>query len=277
MDKRHRKRKLLGQNFLRSRWLAAKLVGLSSVCAEDVVYEIGPGRGILTVELARRAKKVVAIECDSSLARHLRRRFSSVQNVHIVECDYLNYRLPERNGTFKIVSNVPYGSTAKLMRKLLNDQPLAAEIVLLLQREAALKYSGIAGETLVSLLVKPRFKSEIAYRLRRTDFEPAPNVDSVLLIVTRRQQPFEFPTQDWKAFVRTGFCSWRTNLRLALKRHFSYRTWKRLARELDFPINAKPSELCFEQWQALYRQLIEKRTRTSAVSAKCREYKFKSG
>src|SRR5580765_5988388 len=106
MDKRRQKQKRLGQNFLRSRRLAERLVSLSSIGPADVVYEIGPGRGMLTVELARRAKRVIAVERDPELARQLRRRFAAALNVEIVECDFLQYQVPAPTGRFKVFSSV---------------------------------------------------------------------------------------------------------------------------------------------------------------------------
>jgi 23S rRNA (adenine-N6)-dimethyltransferase len=147
------------------------------------------------------------------------------------------------------------------MLKLLHERPNASEIYLLLQREAAMKYSGQAGETVQSLLAKPFFSFEMLFRPRRTDFDPVPDVDTVFLRVVKLpgsalkgfiQNGTSYA--EWESFVRLGFCSWRPSLRLAFRREFSYRRWKRLARELGFTINARPSEVTFEQWAALFRE-----------------------
>lgn len=262
MDRRRQKQKRLGQNFLRSRRLAERLVALSSIGPADVVYEIGPGRGMLTVELARRAARVIAVERDPGLVRRLRGRFADTTNVEVVECDFLKYRILAATGGFKVFSNVPFGTTARLMRKLLHERPIAAEMYLILQREAAMKYSGSAGETVQSLLAKPFFSFEPLFRLRRTDFDPVPDVDSIFLKVMKLSvsaqtgfAPNRTSYVAWESFVRLGFCSWRPSLRLVLRREFSYRRWKRLSRRLGFAINARPSEVTFEQWAALFHEL----------------------
>src|ERR1043165_8941649 len=106
MEKRQSKRKLLGQNFLKDERLVARLVSLRSIDPEDVRYEIGPGLGIITAELARYAKKVIAIERDPALVSRLRLRFSCVPNVEIVAGDFLRYRI--RLGTgYKVFASVP--------------------------------------------------------------------------------------------------------------------------------------------------------------------------
>ena len=123
-----------------------------------------------------------------------------------------------------------------------------------MQKEAAKKFSGSPRETLFSILAKPFFEFQILYRLRRTDFWPMPKVDSVLLSIKRRARP-RIETQDvasYRDFVQYGFGRWKPNLRLALRHVFAYKQWKRLARELDFPLNATPTELSFEQWLNLY-------------------------
>jgi 23S rRNA (adenine-N6)-dimethyltransferase len=260
MDTRRFRQKRLGQNFLRSPRLARELVNKSLIGRSDLVYEIGPGRGIFTAELARCARRVVAIERDPAFVPLLRRRFADCENVHIVESDFLAFGIRATAG-FKVFANIPFGITARVMRKLLTNRPIAEEIFLILQREAALKYSGAHGETLQSLLAKSRFSFEIVSRLKRTDFEPIPDVDSVFLKITRRTRPL-IEKQDeslYRAFVTRGFCSWRPSARLALKHDFSYGHWKRLSRELKFPLNARPSELTFAQWLGLFRELKSKR------------------
>jgi 16S rRNA A1518/A1519 N6-dimethyltransferase RsmA/KsgA/DIM1 with predicted DNA glycosylase/AP lyase activity len=252
VEKRQRERKLLGQNFLKSERLVQKLISLSTIGNEDVVYEIGPGRGIVTAELARVAKQVVAVEVDAALVRYLRERFRSISNVKIVECDFLQFRIHEKH--FKVFANLPFGITARALSKLLDQQPIADEIFVVLQREAALKYTGNRGETVRSLLAKTRFSLKAIYRFRSDDFDPEPDVNAVLLKIKRLKHD-AVPRHmycEWQHFIRQGFCSWRPNLRIALKNRFSYKQWKHLSRELGFSLSAKPSELRFDQWLELF-------------------------
>jgi 16S rRNA A1518/A1519 N6-dimethyltransferase RsmA/KsgA/DIM1 with predicted DNA glycosylase/AP lyase activity len=95
--------------------------------------------------------------------------------------------------------------------------------------------------------------------LQRSDFRPVPKVGSVLLAIKRRPRPL-LQKQDvtlFRDFVEYGFRRWKPNLKLAYKHAFTYTQWKRMGRELHFPINATPTELAFEQWVELYRRFNE--------------------
>jgi 23S rRNA (adenine-N6)-dimethyltransferase len=266
MKTQHHNQISLAQNFLRSPKLVRRLVGMSSIGPSDTVYEIGPGNGIITAALASVAGHVIAIEKDPKLVRRLRERFRVLDNVEIVEKDFLLYSFSTRPGNgavgppactseYKIFANIPYNITAQILRKILHERSNLAEGYLILQKEAAKRFSGYPRETLFSILAKPFFEFQILARVRRIDFSPVPNVDSVLLSIKRRTHPLieKHDVARYRDFVQYGFGRWKPNLRLAFKKVFSYKQWKRLTRELDIPLNATPTELSFEQWLGLYQ------------------------
>jgi 23S rRNA (adenine-N6)-dimethyltransferase len=274
METRQQSQICLAQNFLRSPKLVRRLVGMSSIGPSDTVYEIGPGNGIITAALASVARQVIAIEKDPKLVRRLRERFRPLDNVEIVEKDFLAYSFNTRarsrvltvarqTGTseYKIFASIPYNITTQILRKILYERSDLGEGYLILQKEAAKRFSGVPRETLFSILAKPFFEFQILSQLRRTDFWPMPNVDSVLLSIKRRTRPL-IETRDvapYRDFVQYGFGRWKPNLKLAFKHVFTYKQWKRLARDLDFPLNATPTELSFEQWLDLYHAFTRRR------------------
>lgn len=254
----------LAQNFLRSSVLARRLLDASSVTPLDTVYEIGPGRGAITAALACVARKVVAIEKDPLLAQELCTRFQDVDNVQIIKGDFLRFRIPDQE--YKVFANIPYNLTADIIRKILYAHPVPREAYIIVQKEAAQKFSGSPKETRFSILAKASFDIRIVCKLRRTDFIPAPNVDSVLLHIRKRCPPLvcEEDISLYHHFVRFGFGRWKKNLKLAFKPIFTYEQWKHLAKDFHFPMDAKPNELTFEQWMGLfecfkYRVSTEKR------------------
>jgi 23S rRNA (adenine-N6)-dimethyltransferase len=240
------------QNFLIHKKLARRLVNASSIGAQDTVYEVGAGRGILTAELARVALRVIALEIDPALAHDLRERFQDVLNVEIRTEDFLECRIDGKE--YKIFANIPFNRTAEIVRKILFTDPVPEDVFLVMQKEAAEKFCGCPKETRFAILAKPWFQIQILRELRRTDFEPVPGVDTVLLRIQKRNPPF-LSNDDaalYRWFVAYGFGGWKRSLKVTFRRIFSYRQWKRHSQNLRFPLNATPSELTIEQWLGLF-------------------------
>ena len=104
------------QNFLHSKELVRHLIGICNIKLDDVVIEIGPGKGIITNELAHKARKVVAIEFDEELYEKLKNKFQSNNKVDIIYGDILNYtpRIP----SYCVFSNIPFNITSEILNKL---------------------------------------------------------------------------------------------------------------------------------------------------------------
>ncbi len=259
---------ILAQNFLRSSKLVRSLLDISSLGPGDLVYEIGPGRGIITAELAQIAQKVIAIEKDPALTQALRRRFQDIDHVQIINSDFLQYHILDRE--YKILANIPYNITADIVRKILYIPPVPSEAYLIVQREAAEKFSGNPRETQFSILAKPLFDIQILRDLRRTDFEPVPAVDSALLWI--KQRPSALVRKDdaflYRRFVCYGFGTWKHNLKSTFKPIFTYEQWKHLSKDLHFPPDTIPSQLTFEQWLGLFECFKQRIPRNKQVFIK---------
>jgi len=253
MAKKSNKQILLAQNFLRSSKLVRSLLDTSSIGSRDIVYEIGAGRGVITAELAQIACKVIAIEKDPLLVWQLRKRLQDFDNVQVIANDFLQYHI--HDWEYKIFANIPYNITACIVRKILYTSPVPSEAYLIMQKEAAEKFSGKPHETQFSVPAKPLFDIKIIRELRRTDFEPVPNADSVLLHIKKR--PSSLVRKEdaflYRSFVCYGFGTWKNSLKLIFKPVFTYQQWKHLSKDLHFPLNAIPSKLTFEQWLGLFK------------------------
>jgi len=245
----------LSQHFLRSRSLAASLIAQAPVRQNDVVVEIGPGRGILTRELARRCRKVVAVEFDGALSEALRRRFLSESRVTIVNSDFLRFRLPDV--PYKVLGNIPFNRTAAIVRRLVQADSPPRDAYLVVQREAAERFAGspFSRETLTSLLLKPWWQIEIVWRFRRTDFDPPPGVDAVALWLARRTRPLVDRSRaaDYRRFIRSCFGRDGHTIRRCLRSEFTGMQIHRLSRNLRFDPAGPPGGLTFDQWLALFR------------------------
>lgn len=187
-NKNSRKSVIYSQNFTVNSSLVANLIERSSISQDDIVYEIGPGTGIITAELAKRCKKVVAIEIDKNLAKKLQTKFINVPNVEVLEENFLFHPLNELR--YKVFSNIPFNITAAIVKKLTEAKNLPIDIFLFVQLDAAKKFLGApsAKETQFSLLLKPVFDLSITHQFRRNDFRPTPNVDIVLLRIKKKSR-----------------------------------------------------------------------------------------
>jgi 23S rRNA (adenine-N6)-dimethyltransferase len=196
------------QNFLRDHRLVASLLDRCCLEREGTAYEIGPGTGIITEQLALRYQQVVAIEKDPYLATLLRRRFADTPNVRIYWDDFLHYQLPRTR--YQVIANIPFNITSAIVTRLTaaTCPPEVAHLVM--QREAAETLVGQPHESLRTLYLKPWFEMDIVHRFRRTDFRPVPHVDVVMLRLRKRGPPLvrHVDRQWFRDFVAYVFTAW---------------------------------------------------------------------
>jgi 23S rRNA (adenine-N6)-dimethyltransferase len=199
----------LGQHFLGSRRLADQLVTDAGVERDDRVVDLGAGAGVLTAALAARAGAVLAVEIDPKLAAGLADRFATAANVTVLRADAREVFLPLN--PFRVVSNPPFGHTAAILRRLLDDPGgglVRADLVVQWQvaRHRA-KVSDGQPADLVGATWAPWWRFSRGRRLPAACFRPRPSVDAAVLVVTRRNPP-ALPPEDFGAyagFVRRGY------------------------------------------------------------------------
>ena len=247
------------QNFLRSFEMVNKLIDKSSIDKKDIVYEIGPGKGIITRQLSKHCTKVIAIEYDQTLFKKLRKIFADKKNVEIMFGDFLKMELPYKN-SYKIFSNIPFNLTADIIAKLISTPNPPKDSYLILQEEAAKKYAGnpYDKERFRSLMLKPYFELTILYRFKRTDFFPVPKVDIVFLRIKKRDNPLIVVKESkiYGDFVAYAFGQHGRNLKERMKKVFTHEQFSRQARELKFSLSFRPGKLSFEQWLGLFEYFL---------------------
>ncbi|KPL08344.1 hypothetical protein AMJ86_00900 [bacterium SM23_57] len=245
-------RKSLAQNFLTRASLAASLLHNSSISSEDIVYEMGPGTGMLTRELCKKAKRVIAIEKDSNLFIKLEKKFALNDNIILYNADFLKFNIKESR--YKVFANIPFNMTSAVIRKIVYAPNPPVEAYIILQKEAAEKFIGAPKTTQFSVLAQPWFRLKIIRSFKKTDFSPTPDVDVVMLHIEKRIPALVSPIDMsiYKRFIKCGFGARRRNLKSNCKNIFSHKQWQRLSRDLAFSMQAKPSELHFGQWLGLF-------------------------
>lgn len=177
-----------GQHLLRSDAIASELVGQAGIRPDELVLEIGPGLGRLTAPLARSAGRVIAVEIDHRFAVQLRARFGRSANVEVVLGDALEVALPSE--PFRVVGNLPFGSTTPILRRLLDDTEGALTAVdVLVGWNVARKRASPRPANLVSLGWQPWWTFDLARHLPASAFEPRPSVDAGFLAIRPRTDP----------------------------------------------------------------------------------------
>lgn len=190
--------KALGQNFLIDPTVCPKMAEMCGAGENDGVIEIGPGVGVLTVELAKRAKKTVSIELDTRLIPVLGETLTDFKNAMVINADVLKTDLhklisEEFAGMRVFVcANLPYYITSPVIMYLLESRLPVESITVMVQKEAAERLCAPVGSRnagAITASVNYYAETERLFGVNRASFMPAPNVDSEVIKLTVRDQP----------------------------------------------------------------------------------------
>lgn len=210
--------KSLGQHWLRDRDTLAHIADCAELNSNDTVLEIGPGLGTLTSELLRKAGRVVAVEFDSELARKLPAQFPG-KKLEVITGDILKFDLSTLPKGYKVVANVPYYITSKIVQTLMTDVNKPSTTVLLVQKEVAQRLAAKPGQMSI-LAISAQLFAEVTLgdKVPAALFTPPPKVDSQVVILKTRQTPFltDVNEADFFRTVKAGFSAKRKKLRSSL-------------------------------------------------------------
>lgn len=254
-------KKSLGQNFLKDETVIEKILAVADVGPEDQVFEIGPGLGALTGHMARRAKKVVAIELDHALVERLQSQFSESEGVSILEGNVLEIDLNELlehadfiAGQYKIVANLPYYITAPILRALLALRVAPQSLTLMVQKEVAERATAKPGDmSLLSLLVQFYSRAHIALMVPPEAFDPVPSVESAVLHL-RPIKTFDLEgDRTLFRIARAGFAARRKTLanNLASSFRLERSVVEAVLQALGLRVDIRAQALSVEDWVRL--------------------------
>jgi len=264
--RRHEAKKSLGQNFLVSRETAARIVEEAQVGPEGLVFEIGPGRGALTLPLAGTGARVVAFEIDRSLVDELRDRFQGSERMEILHRDIREVELDgeaEERGyeTFTLLGNIPYNLTSTILLGLPGlDRCRAA--LLMIQREVGervLAPPGMRECGILSVYMQSYMAIEKVLRVRPGSFSPRPRVESIVLRFTplaAAEGPAE--RQEFLEFLKGAFSQRRKKLGSVFRDVFGMGdagTLSRLGRLSGASMDDRPENLSLGQWKRLFEAM----------------------
>lgn len=216
-------RKTAGQNFLIDPNTVRRIVAAANLAPDDVVLEIGPGLGSMTLALADAGRRVVAVEIDAGFVRVLDEVLADVEGVEVVHADALRADLGTLvdGGPARLVANLPYNVATPLLFHALDD-PAITDAFVMVQREVGERWGAAVGDPLyagISLRLAVVAQVRVELTIPRTVFHPAPNVDSVMVRVRRRADaPDRATARRIDALVDAAFSQRRKTLRNTLAR-----------------------------------------------------------
>lgn len=261
-----KKRKALGQHFLKNPFALRTIIDCISPQAQDFIIEIGPGKGVLTLPLAQKVGKIVAIEKDKALAAFLKTK--NIPNSLILEGDALRVDLKKiikehnlNQRPVKIVGNLPYSISSPVLFKIYEHKELLSLCVFLLQKEVAERISALPGSKKfapISILFQIAFEVQICARFGPRSFTPPPKVDSALMTLKKRQRPlFTLGNEpDLKRFLKLAFRSRRkTLLNNLLLAGYDRACLDEVFQRLEIEKMIRPEQVAIGGFLALYDEL----------------------
>ena len=258
MASSHGPKKSLGQHWLKDPEILADIAEAAELTSDDVVLEIGPGLGTLTSRLLARANSVTAVEFDANLARKLPGQFPG-KKLTVVNQDILQFDLNQLPKKYKVVANVPYYITSKIVEKLMTAENKPSIAVLLVQKEVAERIAAGAGNmSVLSVSVQIFAEAELDIEVPRQFFTPPPKVDSQVVVLRTRNNPLITPEdqRDFFRIVKAGFSAKRKKLRSSLSGGLGID--KGMAEELlknaGISPDARAEDLAIEDWKRLLKK-----------------------
>lgn len=253
-------KKSLSQNFLRDQTIIQNIA--EEAASSETILEIGAGEGVLTEELAKKAKKIIALEFDRDLIPELLNRFPLSSNVSVVEANILHSdsigilkKHGWKNEPYDVFGNIPYAITGKIIRLLVSLNPAPRTIVLMVQREVAERIViKDRKQSLLSLAVALFGTPEILFLVPKEAFFPAPRVESAVLRIT--PDPNRLPIDERESILRLakiGFASKRKTLmnNFAAHQELSKEKLSHFLTEIGKTSTARAEELSPEEWSRL--------------------------
>ena len=257
----HKAKKSLGQNFLKSVPALNAIVLAGEIKKDDIILEIGPGKGALTEKLLEKSGKVIAIEKDKDLLDLLQEKFKEeIKNGKfvLINEDVLNYEIKEKN--YKIIANIPYNITGAILKKFLTADNQPERMVLMVQNEVARRIVAKEGdESILSISVKAYGKPKIIIKVPARYFSPAPKVDSAIIAINNiSRETFNknnIKEEKFWEIVKNGFAHKRKVLVSNLKDLYKKEKILEIFEKLNISEKTRAEDLTLENWIAITKML----------------------
>ncbi|MFV2062660.1 MAG: 16S rRNA (adenine(1518)-N(6)/adenine(1519)-N(6))-dimethyltransferase RsmA [Chloroflexota bacterium] len=255
-------RKRMSQNHLADGAVLERIIEVAAVEPGERIVEVGPGIGILTAELLRAGANVTAVELDRRLVAHLRSRFDEVAELRLVEGDFLDVKIDEvAAAPWSLVANVPYHITSPILHHVLGADERPTRFVMMVQKEVAERIAAApGGMSYLSVFVQYHADVRVAFTVPAAAFEPAPEVDSAILVGVIRPRRLDATAEDelWR-LAQAGFRERRKMIHNVLSRQLPGLARERVEAALaacHVEPDRRPQTLSVDEWLALRAELV---------------------
>lgn len=258
--KGYKPKKSRGQNFLVDQNILRNIIKSAELASSDTVVEIGAGTGNLTVLLAQKVKRVIAIEIDKDLMPILVERCKEYPNIEVLNedartFDPTNYEL--RTSSYLVVANIPYNITSLLIRKFLEEAPQPSRCLFLIQKEVAQRICARPPQmSMLSLAVQYYADARILFSVSKNCFFPKPSVESAVIEIILKPEACGLPKEErdrFFSFANAGFHEKRKMLLGNLSRTFDIPkdALEAVFQKVELPLTVRAQELSVDQWLLL--------------------------
>tara|TARA_Y100000588_G_C14231256_1_gene915385 strand:- start:672 stop:1412 length:741 start_codon:yes stop_codon:yes gene_type:complete len=203
-------KKSWGQNFINDKNTIDKIINIINPNINEHILEIGPGKGALTIPLAKKVNKITAIEIDPMLTDYLNKK--KISNIEIKNLDFMDYDLSSNNKT-KIVGNLPYYISSPIIFKLIESNDIS-EIIIMVQKELGLRICGKPNTkdySRISIMCQTFCDVIYECNISKNIFNPKPKVDSCIIRLIKKDSSINI--KKYSKFIKTAFMHRRKTLK----------------------------------------------------------------
>lgn len=238
-------KKGLGQNLLTDKNIINKIINNIDINKDDVVLEIGPGLGAITIELSKKAKKVICVEKDKEMIEKLKEKVGN--NVEIINADALEFIKDINLKEYKVVANIPYYITSSIIKGLLESGNQPSDIYLMIQKEVGRRICSKPGDmSILAISVQYYATPKILFNVSKNSFYPAPKVDSAFIQIKPNGIK---KNDDFFKLIKKGFSHPRKKLANNLEARELVENW---LKENKLKAGERAENLSVTQWKDLF-------------------------
>lgn len=257
--------KAYGQNYLVSESPIKKILEAGELDKEDVVVEIGPGFGVLTLAMAPLVKNIVSFEIEKTLSKYWEDQLREFKNIEIVWGNVLtqaNLQQEKIKAPYKLIANIPYQITSPILRLFLEEIAEKPErIILMVQKEVAERICAKAGDmSMLAISVQYYGEPKIVSKVTKGNFWPSPKVDSAILMITPNkslpESKMAYTNKQFFDLVRVGFSHPRKQLWSNLSGVYKEKDFKNILEEVTGNEKIRAEDVSIDQWKSLAEKIF---------------------